>query len=92
MKNLIIETRNLSKKFGSFTAVDNIDLSVPKGKIYGFLGPNGAGKSTTIRMLLGLIKPSKGSVHLFGKPIDTNRMEILKKLDLWWKPLLITVI
>ncbi|UQD51136.1 bacitracin ABC transporter ATP-binding protein [Bacillus methanolicus] len=80
MKNLIIETRNLSKKFGSFTAVDNIDLSVPKGKIYGFLGPNGAGKSTTIRMLLGLIKPSKGSVHLFGKPIDTNRMEILKKV------------
>ncbi|MDE3837844.1 bacitracin ABC transporter ATP-binding protein [Bacillus methanolicus] len=80
MENLIIETRNLSKRFGSFTAVDDIDLRVPKGKIYGFLGPNGAGKSTTIRMLLGLIKPSKGGVRLVGKPIDKNRMEILKKI------------
>ncbi|EIJ82176.1 hypothetical protein PB1_04550 [Bacillus methanolicus PB1] len=80
MENLIIETRNLSKRFGSFTAVNDIDLRVPKGEIYGFLGPNGAGKSTTIRMLLGLIKPSKGIVHLFGKPIDKNRMEILKKV------------
>jgi len=52
MKEYLIETNNLTKKYGKFTAVNNVDLKVPKGGIYGFLGPNGAGKSTTIRMLL----------------------------------------
>lgn len=80
MDNLIIETTNLTKKYGSFTAVDNLNLKVKKGEIYGFLGPNGAGKSTTIRMLLGLIKKTKGNVSIFGKSIDKNRLEILRKV------------
>lgn len=62
----IIETRSLTKKFGSFTAVDNIAISVHKGEIYGFLGLNGAGKTTTIRMLLGMIRPSAGECFLNG--------------------------
>jgi lantibiotic transport system ATP-binding protein len=76
----IIETNKLSKKFGNFIAVDNINLKVPKGEIYGFLGPNGAGKSTTIRMLLGLVRPTNGNVTIFGKPMKECRLEILKNI------------
>jgi len=67
--NRIIETKNLSKRFGRFTAVNDVSLSVNKGEIYGFLGLNGAGKTTTIRMLLGMIAPSEGSVFIMGKQI-----------------------
>jgi len=76
----IIETNKLSKKFGNFIAVDNINLKVPKGEIYGFLGPNGAGKSTTIRMLLGLVRPTNGNVTIFGKPMKECRLEILTNI------------
>ena len=55
----VIATGNLTKRFGKFTAVENLSLNVRKGEIYGFLGLNGAGKTTTIRMLLGMIKPSQ---------------------------------
>ena len=55
-----IEARGLSKLFGELKAVDDLDLSVPRGQIYGFLGPNGSGKSTTIRMLCGLLTPTEG--------------------------------
>jgi len=80
MSEYLIETSNLTKKFGDFTAVNSVDLKVPKGGVYGFLGPNGAGKSTTIRMLLGLISPIEGEVKLFGKSIVNNRIEILKNI------------
>ncbi|TCO60419.1 ABC transporter ATP-binding protein [Caldanaerobacter subterraneus] len=80
MSELIVETQGLTKKYGNFTAVDGIDLKVKKGEIYGFLGPNGAGKSTTIRMLLGLIKPTRGDARLFGLSIRQNPMEILKRV------------
>ncbi|WP_257349890.1 ABC transporter ATP-binding protein [Pseudalkalibacillus decolorationis] len=80
MSNYLIETNGLIKSFGNFKAVNGIDLKVPKGEIYGFLGPNGAGKSTTIRMLLGLIKPTQGMVQLFGRPLKSNRLDILKKV------------
>ena len=60
MSELAIDVRNLSKKFGDRLVVNNINLQVPKGKIYGFLGPNGSGKTTTIRMLCGLLTPSSG--------------------------------
>lgn len=80
MNNYLIETKNLTKKFDDFIAVNSIDLKVPKGVVYGFLGPNGAGKSTTIRMILGLVRPTEGDVSLFGKSIKSNRMEILKKV------------
>jgi ABC-2 type transport system ATP-binding protein len=65
----VLITNKLTKRFGKFTAVDEVDLDVWRGEIYGFLGPNGAGKSTTIRMLLGLIRPSSGSAAIFGKDV-----------------------
>lgn len=80
MNEYLIETNNLTKNFEGFTAVNDVGLKVPSGVVYGFLGPNGAGKSTTIRMLLGLIKPTEGEVKVFGKSIKTHRTEILKKV------------
>ncbi|HEX3317782.1 MAG TPA: ABC transporter ATP-binding protein [Solirubrobacteraceae bacterium] len=62
-----IEARGLLKRYGHVTAVDNIDLTVERGDVYGFLGPNGAGKTTTLRMLLGLIRPDAGAARLFGR-------------------------
>jgi len=76
----IIELRGLRKHFGDFVAVDGLDLTVNRGDVYGFLGPNGAGKSTTIRMMLSLIKPTAGSITLFGKPLSTHRSEILSRI------------
>ncbi len=65
--DLIIETRGLSKSYGRFRALRELDLGVRAGEIFGFLGPNGAGKTTTIRLLLGLIRPSGGQIRLFGR-------------------------
>src|SRR5437763_5554173 len=62
-----VEVRGLSKRYGEIVAVDDVDLTVDPGDVYGFLGPNGAGKTTTLRMLLGLIRPTAGSVQLFGR-------------------------
>jgi ABC-2 type transport system ATP-binding protein len=62
-----VETRRLTKRYGTLTAVDGLDLTVHAGEVYGFLGPNGAGKTTTLRMLLGLITPTSGEVRLFGR-------------------------
>ena len=64
--DLAVETHGLTRDFGSFRAVDGIDLAVPAGSFYGFLGPNGAGKSTTIRCLTGLLKPTGGSMRILG--------------------------
>lgn len=61
-----IETHQLTKQYGDHLALDRLSLTVPQGEMYGFLGPNGAGKTTTIRLLLGFIKPSSGSAHIFG--------------------------
>jgi ABC-2 type transport system ATP-binding protein len=61
-----IELRGLVKRYGHLTAVDNVDLTVEAGDVYGYLGPNGAGKTTSLRMMLGLIRPTAGSVRLFG--------------------------
>jgi len=72
--------RGLTKKFKNITAVNNLDLNVYRGDVFGFLGPNGAGKSTTIRMLLSLIKPTSGSIKIFGNSIKENREEILRKV------------
>jgi ABC-type multidrug transport system ATPase subunit/uncharacterized membrane protein YeiB len=69
-----VESADLAKWFGSHTAVAGIDLSVPTGAIYGFLGANGAGKTTTIRMMLGLMQPSEGSVRIFGRDVQMDRM------------------
>ncbi len=71
---LAIETEALSRCFGSLQAVDRLALRVERGSVYGFLGANGAGKTTTIRMLLGLIRPDAGSVHLFGEPFSRGSL------------------
>lgn len=76
----VIEVKGLTKKFKNLTAVDNLELNVYAGDVFGFLGPNGAGKSTTIRMLLSLIKPTKGSIKIFGKPLKTHRKDILRNI------------
>jgi len=73
-----IEVKNLTKKFGQFTAVNRISFNVRKGEIFGFLGPNGAGKSTTIRMLCGIIRSTSGSGSVGGYSIDTQPEEIKK--------------
>jgi ABC-2 type transport system ATP-binding protein len=66
---LAIETNGLTRHFGDLCAVDGLDLRVEAGKFYGFLGPNGAGKSTTIKMLTGLLSPTRGSMHILGENI-----------------------
>lgn len=65
----VIATHGLTKRFGDLTAVDHLDLEIPSGGVVGFVGPNGSGKSTTIRMLLGLIRPSDGTAEVLGSPI-----------------------
>ena len=80
MDNLTLNTLSLTRRFGTLTAVDRLDLAVAKGSIYGFLGPNGAGKTTTIRLLLGLIRPHAGEVRLFGQPLAPNRMALLRRV------------
>ncbi|MBM4172090.1 MAG: ABC transporter ATP-binding protein [Ignavibacteria bacterium] len=74
----MLQIKNLSKKFGNFTAVNNITLDIQKGMLFGFLGPNGAGKTTTIKMITGLLSPSNGNIFLDGidvwiNPVDTKR-------------------
>jgi ABC-2 type transport system ATP-binding protein len=78
--NKIIEINSLTKDFKDLRAVNSLNLNVFEGDVFGFLGPNGAGKSTTIRMLLSLIKPNEGSIKLFGKTLEKNRIEILKRI------------
>lgn len=72
-----ISIKNLTKKFGSFTAVDNISFDIPKGKIFGFLGPNGSGKSTTIRMICGVLRPTSGEGQVLGYDLakDTEKIK-----------------
>ena len=72
-----IEATGLSRHFGPRLAVDNVDLTVPPGEVFGFLGANGAGKSTTIKMLLGLIRPSAGTARLFGHPPEDGEVRRL---------------
>jgi ABC-2 type transport system ATP-binding protein len=77
----VIETENLTKRYGDMVAVDALNLDVRTGEIYGFLGPNGAGKTTTLRMLLGLVRPTSGQVRLFGRDLATHRTEALSRLN-----------
>lgn len=79
-QHLAIDTSGLTRRFGDLVAVDSVDLQVPRGSVYGFLGPNGAGKTTTIRMLLGLIRPHAGEVHVFGQPLRRRRIELMRRV------------
>jgi ABC-2 type transport system ATP-binding protein len=77
---IVVRLKDLSKRYGDRLAVDRLSLEVKRGEIYGFLGPNGAGKTTTIRMLLGLIAPSGGSVDLLGEDMLANRARLLPQV------------
>lgn len=78
-KNLV-ETHNLTKEYGKVRCVDSVNLRVSPGSVYGFLGPNGAGKSTTLKLILGLAKPTAGGITLFGTPVnEKNRIKLLKQ-------------
>ena len=75
-----IETRGLTKRFGSILALDRLDLAVPRGSIFGLLGPNGAGKTTTIRILAGLARPTAGSALVAGVPVGLGQPELRRRL------------
>ena len=77
---VVLRTRNLSKQYGKRLAVDNLNLEVHRGQIFGFLGPNGAGKTTTIRMALGLIAPTSGSVEILGQDVFAHRAQVLPRV------------
>ncbi|WGP07709.1 ABC transporter ATP-binding protein [Bacillus subtilis] len=77
MSSTIVATQNLTKRYGGRTVVENLDLRVPEGSVYGFLGPNGAGKSTTMKMLLSLIQPTSGEVHVMGRPMTRSTRRAL---------------
>jgi ABC-2 type transport system ATP-binding protein len=80
----MIELRGLTKKFGSFTAVNGINLTIPRGELFGFLGPNGAGKTTSLRMIAGILQPTAGSVTIGG--VDINKDPVAAKSKLGFIP------
>jgi len=80
MSGAAVATSGLTKTFGSQVAVDGLDLFVPSGSVYGFLGPNGSGKTTTIRMLLGLVTPTSGTVELLGEPMPARSGSVLPRV------------
>jgi ribosome-dependent ATPase len=75
-----IEAHDLTMRFGNFTAVDHVTLSIQRGEIFGFLGSNGCGKSTTMKMLTGLLPPTEGTAELFGSPVSAGSMEVREQL------------
>ena len=79
-QEIAIDAKGLTRRFGDFTAVDHVTLSIERGEIFGFLGSNGCGKSTTMKMLTGLLPPTEGSATLFGKSVEAGSMEVRKNL------------
>src|SRR3954471_5006769 len=80
MKEIAIDVEGLTKSFDSRVVVRDLTLKVPRGEVYGFLGPNGSGKTTTIRMLLGLIRPSAGRHEVLGQPIPERAGAVLPRV------------
>lgn len=76
---MIIETKGVTKSYNRVDVVHEVDMMVPEGEIYGFLGPNGSGKTTMMRMLLGLVRPNRGVIRMFGKKMPEDRISILAK-------------
>ncbi len=81
MAENIVEVNHLTKKFGKFTAVNDISFSIKEGEVVGLLGPNGAGKTTTIDMLIGILTPTSGNISIFGKSFGQNREYILQNMN-----------
>jgi len=77
---ITIQTQNLSKNFGDFTAVNQVSIEIKQGEIFGFLGPNGSGKTTTIRMMLGLLHPTEGSITVMGAAIPEEVQQVLPRI------------
>ena len=80
MSRVVIETKNMTKKFGSFTAVDNVSMQIEEGTIYGFLGPNGSGKTTTMKVLCGLLAATSGEGLVLGMNLARSSQEIKNKV------------
>jgi ABC-2 type transport system ATP-binding protein len=81
MSTPVLKVSGLTKRFGEFTAVNGVSFDIRPGEILGLLGPNGAGKTTTIQMLLGLVTPTAGSIHMFGLDLSTHREDILQQVN-----------
>ena len=77
---IVIDAKDLTRRFGNFTAVDRVTLAIERGEIFGFLGSNGCGKSTTMKMLTGLLPPTEGTATLFGSPVEAGSMEVRENL------------
>src|SRR6185312_13849246 len=80
MTSPAIATQGLTRRFGSFTAVDNVSFEVAPGQFFGFLGPNGAGKSTTIKMLTGLLEPTAGQIEILGQPFSAGALDLKRQI------------
>lgn len=81
MSQLIVQTQQLTHRFsGGQPVLQDVNLQVPEGSIYGFLGPNGAGKTTTLRLVLGLLQPQQGSISILGKDLGAHRVEVLRQV------------
>jgi ABC-2 type transport system ATP-binding protein len=76
----MIKITNLTKRYGSFTAVDQLSLDIPAGTLFGFLGPNGAGKTTTLRMIAGILRPTSGTVEIAGEDVERNPLAAKSRL------------
>jgi len=79
---MLVTVERLTKTYGNFKALDDVSFLVQAGEIAGLVGPNGAGNTTIIHVMLGLISPTAGTVRLFGTSLDTNREQILQRLNL----------
>ncbi|MGZ3536557.1 MAG: ATP-binding cassette domain-containing protein, partial [Thermodesulfobacteriota bacterium] len=77
---IVLRTKGLSKRFGKRWAVKDLNIEVHRGDVFSFLGPNGAGKSTAIRMILTLLRPTAGSIEIFGKDLQKNRSAVLSRV------------
>ena len=82
MYDVSISAKDLTQKFGDYAAVDQVNLDIKKGEIYGFLGPNGAGKTTTIRMLTGTLTPTSGEISILGLPMSKSEIEIKRRIGI----------
>src|SRR5262249_22707398 len=78
--DIVFDAHDLTQRFGTFTAVDRVSLSIERGEIFGFLGSNGCGKSTTMKMLTGLLPPTEGTATLFGSSVEAGSMEVRNNL------------